>query len=149
MRIFPFVALLIFGLILNCTREEVPPAEGLVIQAGFVCGWGSGKDSIQITRSSIRYRYYVPRESGQPKIDKTRELTSVEWEELQGCVNWRDFVRLEYNTCNVCFDGCDEWIAMKEGAAEHKISFSQGQTIESIRILQDKMAQYRNELGKN
>lgn len=148
-RIFSFVALLFCSLILTCTQKDVVQTDGLVIKAGFVCGWGSGTDSIQITPTAIHYRFFVPRESNQPKVDKTRAMAKGEWEELQSRVNLQEFNQLDYNSCNVCFDGCDEWIALQLGDSEHKITFGKGLAIESIRSLQEKLAQYRNELGKN
>ena len=139
---------MLFGLILPCCREDAVQKDDLVIQAGFVCGWGSGTDSIQITPMAVHYRYFVPRESNQPKIDKTRALVKGEWEELVRVVNQQEFNRLNYNSCNVCFDGCDEWIEMKNGDSEHKITFPKGQSIESIGKLQDKLALYRSEFFK-
>jgi hypothetical protein len=120
----------------------------LIINAGFMCGWGSGEDSINISESAIDYVYYVPRESALPQTRASRNLTESEWSEILNSFNTDDFMELEYNTCNICVDGCDEWISIKNDRVYHKIRFTKGQQIETIKGLQDKLSQLREEFGK-
>lgn len=120
----------------------------LVIKAGFICGWGTGTDSIEITNKTIKYVYYIPSESKNPKIFKTRSVTSSEWAEIINVVNMNDFVKLYYQTCNVCFDGCDEWIFIKSNAISHDIRFTKGLKIDSINKLQTKLEQLRIEFNQ-
>jgi len=128
-------------------REDRPDMAGLVIQSGFICGWGSGTDSIQITRDKIRYVYYIPRKSSLPQITKERAVPESEWNEIVKCVNIDQFTKLNYNSCNVCFDGCDEWISLQNKTISHRISYSKGAQIDTISTLQNKLARLRTEFG--
>jgi len=149
MHSFLFVALLICCLIAGCTKEDPGQSDDLIIKAGFQCGWGTGTDSIVITRTTIKYTYYVPRESQQPKISKTRAVPVSEWIEIQSCVNWQAFNKLDYNSCHVCVDGCDEWISLEEGKTFHKITYGKELAIDSIIKLQTKLSGLRKEFTGN
>lgn len=145
--IFAISALLI---LLSCEKPDSNETDNskLVIKAGFMCGWGAGEDSIEITQTAIKYVYYVPNKSRQPQIRKTRAVSSAEWAEILNAVNMDNFVKLNYNTCNVCVDGCDEWIYIKEDNLSHQIRFGKGATIDSISKLQIKLEQLRTEFNK-
>jgi hypothetical protein len=150
--VFP---LLIIALIFisGCKESEVTiiPHEysnsDLIIKAGFVCGWGAGTDSIDITSTKISYNYYIPGRSLQPQIKKSRAVSESEWAEILNDVTISEFVKLQYQTCNVCADGCDEWIFIKNDTISHKITFGKGAKIVSISKLQDKLAQLRTEFS--
>jgi hypothetical protein len=131
----------------SCKKAEDDKAD-LVIQAGFMCGWGAGEDSINISETNIEYVYYVPRESALPKMRASRNLTESEWLEIINSFNTDDFTELEYNTCNICVDGCDEWISIKNDKLYHKIRFTKDQQIDAIKGLQDKLSMLREEFGK-
>ena len=113
------------------------PDDSLVIKAGFACGWGAGEDSLEISNLEIKYVYYVPVESAQPKINESRAITKSEWDEIEDAININKFRKLDYNTCNICVDGCDEWISMQGDDINHQIRFSKGQQIEDISKLQE------------
>jgi hypothetical protein len=142
-----FVLLLLCCLLAGCSKEDPGWSDDLLIKAGFQCGWGAGTDSIVISRTSIKYTYYIPRESPLPKISKTRAVSASEWIEIQGCVNWLEFSKLDYNTCNICVDGCDEWISLEEGNTSRKITFGKELAIESISKLQTKLTGLRKEFS--
>ena len=142
-----FVLLLLCCLLAGCSKEDPGRSDDLLIKAGFQCGWGAGTDSIVISRTSIKYTYYIPRESPLPKISKTRAVSASEWIEIQGCVNWLEFSKLDYNTCNICVDGCDEWISLEEGNTSRKITFGKELAIESISKLQTKLTGLRKEFS--
>ena len=136
-------------LINACNQDGENPANnsGLVIQAGYICGWGSGTDSIQITKTAVRYVYYIPRKSQQPQIVKTRTVSESEWTEIINSINLEEFTKLNYNTCNVCFDGCDEWIQIHNDQTDHKITFGKGLKIDAINQLQEKLSRLRAEFN--
>jgi hypothetical protein len=117
----------------------------MVIRAGFMCGWGSGQDSLIISRTVIKYVYSVPASSNKPEINKTRFTTPAEWNNILNSVNLNNFLNLNYNSCNVCLDGCDEWIAIKNDWISHQIRFGVGLKIDSIKPLQDLLSQLRTE----
>lgn len=121
----------------------------LVIKTGFICGWGSGQDSMEISQKVVKYIYYVPRKSSQAQMSKTRATSEVEWAEISNAVNMDDFVKLDYKTCNVCADGCDEWISVKNSKIAHQITYNKGATIPAINKLQTQLARLRSEFNPN
>ncbi len=151
MRPLPFVVLFAAGLLFSCNRNELNQtnSSNLVIKAGFICGWGSGTDSIEISQSSIKYNYYIPAKSLQPQINETKGISNSEWTEIESDADLTGFVKLQYQSCNICFDGCDEWIFIQNGDLSHKITFSKGRKIDSISSLQTKLAQIRAEFNDN
>jgi len=120
----------------------------LIIKAGFMCGWGSGEDSLEISQSTIKYVYYIPSQSRVPIINKTRSVSVSEWTEILDIVNLEEFLRLNYQSCNICVDGCDEWISIQDDNLSHNIRFGKGFQIDTISRLQTKLAELRAELSK-
>lgn len=131
----------------NSSLDLIDPSD-LKIKAGYICGWGSGIDTLEIANQTVRYVYYIPRQSMQAQISKTRKLSDQEWAEIKKSINWSQFNLLSYKTCNVCFDGCDEWIAVQNGALSHQITFTRGLKIDTINALQAKLAQLKTELSQ-
>jgi len=128
----------------NINKEESP----LKIRAGFMCGWGTGEDSLYISNTVIKYVYYVPAESRLPKINKTRTTTEAEWDNILNSIDLNNFVKLDYNSCNICVDGCDEWIKIQNDQISHQIRFGLGSKIDSISDLQTILAQFRSEFNR-
>lgn len=143
------VALILTVLCSSCQKGEKNYAldSNLLIQAGFVCGWGSGTDSLSITNGAITYKYYIPRQSWIPVVSKTRGISELEWEEIVTSFKASEFEKLTYNTCNVCFDGCDEWISIRNNQGSHKITFTKGMKIDALSRLQLKLAALRDEFN--
>ncbi len=139
------ILVILFFLFVGCNKNE--GTSGLTIRAGFACGWGAGEDSLEISRSGIKYVYYVPSKSSSALIRTSRSVTASEWNEITEIVNMDSFGRLNYNTCNICVDGCDEWIYINNGRISHSIRFTKGQEIESISELQKKLAELRAEFN--
>jgi hypothetical protein len=127
--LFLFFLLILF----SCKKSD----QDFIIRAGYACGWGSGEDSLVISSSEIKYVYYVPMESAQPKINESRATTKSEWDEIENAVDFKIFRKLDYNTCNICVDGCDEWISMKGDDINHQIRYNKGLKIDSIAKLQE------------
>lgn len=128
----------------NINKEE----SSLKIRAGFMCGWGSGEDSLYISNTVIKYVYYVPAQSRLPKINETRTTTEAEWANVLNSLDLNNFVKLDYNSCNICVDGCDEWIKIQDDQISHQIRFGMGSKIDSISDLQTLLAQYRSAFNK-
>lgn len=135
---------------LSCKNSIPNPVEesNFKIKAGFICGWGAGIDTLEIANQTVRYVYYVPRNSLKAQISKTRKLSDQEWADIKSTVNWSQFNLLKYKTCNVCFDGCDEWIAIQSSNLSHQITFSKGLKIDTINQLQARIAQLKTELSQ-
>jgi hypothetical protein len=134
----------------TCNRQEpaaVVNDSAMKITAGYVCGWGSGEDSLVITSDKISYRFFVPASSSKPSVSQLRLLTTAEQEAIRNAVDFKTFSELEYNTCNVCVDGCDEWIIIKYLQTTHEIRFSKGQQINSVSALQAILLNFRKEFN--
>jgi hypothetical protein len=145
------VSLLIFTLLFvfqGCIKYQTVSNSEMKINAGFVCGWGSGMDSINISRDSVVYRYWVPAKSPDPVISKTRPVTESEWKVISDNINLTEFLNLDYQSCNVCVDGCDEWISIQSENISHKITFDKGLEIKDIGKLQATIAALRAEFAR-
>jgi hypothetical protein len=144
-----FTILLIIGILPGCTKSDFNQTEhsDLIIKAGFICGWGAGEDSIEISKTVIKYFYSIPIKSQQPLINKTRIISNSEWTEILNDVDMDEFLKLNYQSCNICVDGCDEWIYIQKDGVSHKITFGKGQKIDSINKLQTKLSQLRAEFN--
>ena len=119
----------------------------MIIEAGYLCGWGGGTDSLVITKDEIRYLFFIPRLSAKPQIQKKRSVSPQEWTQIIDSFNPDEFSKLAYNSCNVCFDGCDEWISVHHNLNTHKITFTKGLKIENISQLQLKLSALRAEFN--
>ena len=113
-----------------------------------MCGWGAGEDSLYISNTIIKYVYYVPANSNLPKIKKTRFTTAAEWDSIVNSVNFNYFLKLNYNSCAICVDGCDEWIAIQNDQISHQIRFGLGGKIDSLDKLQNILSQLRSEFNR-
>ena len=135
--------------LITCNKTTDNPMikdnNSLVIKSGFMCGWGAGQDSLIISSTMIKYVYSVPANSQIPEINKARPITDTEWNNILNSINLNNFLNLNYNSCNICVDGCDEWIAIKNDAISHQIRFGMGIKIDSIKPLQDILSQLRSE----
>jgi hypothetical protein len=148
MKSIAFLILTIFFVFSGCKKSESTPDSDLIIKAGFACGWGSGEDSLEISKTTIKYVFYIPARSNKPVIDKSRAVSESEWKEILNNINFDDFVKLNYQSCNICVDGCDEWISIRDIKISHEIRFAKGLKIDSISKLQNKLEQLRSEFNK-
>jgi hypothetical protein len=135
----------LFSLFTGCEKNS--DTSGLSINAGYACGWGAGQDSIEISRYIIKYVYYVPSQSSLPLIRTSRSVTESEWNEITDSFNLEAFNRLKYNECNICVDGCDEWISVKNIQMTHSIRYSKGLVIADVSRLQKILADFRSEFN--
>lgn len=154
MKPFSFILLTLSLVLLGCkkpialTDTSKSTNSCLIIRAGFICGWGTGTDSLEISRTEIKYVYYIPSKSYVPIINKTRSISDEEWKEIVNDIDTESFLGLDYQSCNVCVDGCDEWIFIQNGKLSHKITFGKGLEISTISKLQSKLAELRTEFNK-
>ncbi len=147
-NLIPIIIMLTFISGCNKKNMESGSSDSLIISAGYACGWGAGEDSLIITTNSIKYLFLIPAQSREPKINKTIALSGAELDSIKQSVNYEEFQKLNYNTCNICVDGCDEWITLYSERGSHRIRFSMGERIGSISALQDKLAEIRSKFNK-
>jgi len=146
------VIFLMLACLVGCEKQEKSSINkeesSLKIRAGFICGWGAGEDSLYISNTVIKYVYSVRSQSKIPKINKTRVTTDAEWVDILNSLDLENFVKLNYNSCGICVDGCDEWIKIQDDQISHQIRFGLGSKIDSISDLQTLLAQYRSEFQR-
>jgi len=98
---------------------------GPIIKTGTICGWCSVNDTLTIQENTVRYVNY-PGCSTDTKFENIGEIETSELNILLSKLDFEEFKKLDLNSCNVCFDGCDEWIFYENGSDSHYISFSSG-----------------------
>jgi hypothetical protein len=120
-----FLIALVF-VVWSCSevKEDELEQSDLVIKTGTVCGWCSQNDTLIISGKTFRYVNFIQCSNTNPSVKKTGQLATTETELLLNELDFQEFKKLDLNSCNVCFDGCDDWISIKNGAETHTIRFS-------------------------
>ena len=118
-----FTLIVIFG-ISSCKEDQIVAekfqAKG-VIKSGTICGWCSLNDTLTISTNSLRYVNYTQCDNSRPAQEKIGQITPSEFENLLSNLDFEEFKKLDLNSCNVCFDGCDDWIFIDTGSESHYI----------------------------
>lgn len=128
-RIFICTLVVIFAF--ACQDEQLVSkrnSSDLTIKTGTICGWCSRNDTLTINENSVRYVNYTQCNNSKPSIDKTGKIASSELDSLLMMLDFEEFKKIELNSCNVCFDGCDTWIEIHQGEESHYIRFSGNET---------------------
>jgi hypothetical protein len=138
MKHFLNTVLLIFVLtiIMGCDKNEIVPDEDFKIEYGTECGWCAGQEFITISSLKIDYSRNIPCGDEKGTINKSREIKSSEWDEINSSFDYSLFKTLEYNECNVCVDGCDEIIKITENDNTHQLRYSLSDEVEGMQDLQ-------------
>lgn len=124
-RILFVAAFIVFDL--SCTYHFIEGTEtgaDVLIKTGTVCGWCSKNDTLTISETRVNYVDYKNCSTTNPAVNKSGQLTTAELNELLGKLDFDELKKLELNSCNVCADGCDDWISYKNGSQTHTIRFS-------------------------
>ncbi|MGE5395503.1 MAG: hypothetical protein ACM3P1_12235 [Candidatus Saccharibacteria bacterium] len=119
--------IIIATFVFACQQEQVVSEKNptdLIIKTGIICGWCSRNDTLSIIGNSVRYVNYTQCNNSKPASVKTREIASSELDSLLMMLDFDEFKKIELNTCNVCFDGCDSWIEIRQRAESHYIRFT-------------------------
>jgi len=150
-RLFLSVILALALFACNSGQDEViqkSANQGLVIKTGTICGWCTINDTLVIRPGLYKYVNYAQC-GNQPVIQKNGELDAEKLSNLLSKFDFGKFKEINLNTCNVCFDGCDEWILYENGADSHYISFSKGDPqLEPIREFIELLNQIKAEASK-
>jgi hypothetical protein len=92
---------------------------GLVIKYGTYTGWFMGNDSLVITSTDLWFN-----SSCDKKQSIKHGLISVnDYQILLNKLDLKEFKKVELNSCNVCLDGSDDWISVKNGTYFHSIRY--------------------------
>lgn len=128
--------------VLSCSESKEFQLEksDLVIKAGTVCGWCAKNDTLIISGKTYKYVNYIQCSTTNPAVKKTGQLETLEQEALIGKIDFGEFKKLELNSCNVCVDGCDDWITIKSGSETHTIRFSRNDSkLQPIKAFVDQL----------
>ena len=115
------------ALVFSCTYDSLDDRNNnsdVTIKTGTVCGWCTLNDTLTITRNSVRYVNYANCSTNKPSIEKRGQITKIELDALLAKLDFTELKKLDLNTCNVCVDGCDDWISFKKGTETHYIRFT-------------------------
>ncbi|QGY43797.1 hypothetical protein GM418_09030 [Maribellus comscasis] len=145
-----FLIMLIPLLFTFCSKSDDEFGEhgSITIEFGSVCGWCVGEEKIIV--SSVKTDYYknIPCGENKGTINKTDAITSDEWEEIFSSFDYNDFLELEYDECNVCADGCDEFIIIIKNESSHEIRYTPSKEIEGLeelrQLLNNKLEELKN-----
>jgi hypothetical protein len=112
---------------------------GTIIKYGYACGWCAGIDSLTISSNDLWFISQKPCDN-VTKVEH-KSLTGEEKDDLFNSLNINEFSKIELNTCNICVDGCDHWISVKNDSFYHLIryGFEDSITLSSIRIFIGKL----------
>jgi hypothetical protein len=122
-----FIVAVIIILAFACQKEQLVPdnnSPDLIIKSGTVCGWCSRNDTLSILGKTVRYVNFTQCNNSNPAINKTGEIDSKTLDSLLMLLDYDTFKKIELNTCNVCFDGCDNWLEIHQGKESHYIRFT-------------------------
>lgn len=122
--------LLIFAF--GCAEENPEKQEDFIIEYGTMCGWCAGEELIKVSQSGIKYIRTIPCGEDEGTTQKDKSISANEWNEINGTFDYSLFKTLEYNECNVCFDGCDEFIRITEPDNINEIRYSPGEQIDGV-----------------
>jgi len=117
----------VFIVAFACTYDSLDDKSNdsdLIIKIGTICGWCSVNDTLTITRKSVRYVNYANCSTNKPSVEKMGELNATELDALLAKLDFAELKKLDLNSCNVCFDGCDDWIYFSNGTEDHYIRFT-------------------------
>ena len=115
------------ALVFSCTYDSLDDRNNnsdVTIKTGTVCGWCTLNDTLTITRNSVRYVNYANCSTNKPSIEKRGQITKIELDALLAKLDFTELKKLDLNTCNVCADGCDDWILYRNGIETHYIRFT-------------------------
>lgn len=124
-RILIFAVIVVVAL--ACKDEQLVSEKhfsDLTIKTGTICGWCARNDTLSISGNSVRYVNFTQCDNSIPAIEKTAEIEAQTLDSLLMLLDYDEFKKIELNTCNVCFDGCDNWIEIHQGEESHYIRFT-------------------------
>lgn len=122
-----YVTTIITGILIllsaACNKKSTPVSgSDLSISISTICGWCAGGDSLVINARQSVYRYFSscsPDKAGEQIIPTEPGV----WNDLNRLMNKEQLGQLQLNVCNVCADGCDVRVTVKDKNYHHSISY--------------------------
>ena len=120
----------------------------IVIEYGTFCGWCAGEEKITVSSVKTDYFRNIPCGENEETTNKTKKMSLEKWNEIILSFDYNQFLTLDYNECNVCADGCDEFIIITKRGESHEIRYSPSEEIEGIKelrqILNKRLEEFQN-----
>jgi hypothetical protein len=141
MKVLLMASMLLLLLAISCNKDK--ETSGMTIVSGSVCGWCVGMDSLIISDNRLNYRYM--NRCDHHAYSRVSDMEKNEWDELTGMIDLDEFSLIHLNSCNECFDGCDQWITIRNGSYSHTIRYGYGDSAAylSIKPFVDKLDSIR------
>lgn len=144
-----FWLVFLFSIVMvSCSKQDDDFGEhgNVMIEFGTVCGWCAGEE--KITVSSVKADYYrnIPCGDDKGTINETVAISSDEWNEITTSFDYDYFLTLDYNECNVCADGCDEFIIITTNDFSHEIRYAPSTEIWGLDELRAQLTNKLNEI---
>ena len=127
------IFLLLFGI--ACDHEETARKDDFTIEFGTVCGWCAGEELIKVSQTGVIYIRTIPCGENEGITQKERSISATDWDEINSSFDYSFFKTLEYKECNICFDGCDEFIRIAEIDNTKEIRYSPERQIDGLNDL--------------
>lgn len=131
----------------SCSREtieEKSKGAEFIVKTGTVCGWCAVNDTLTINGNTVRYVNYANCSTTSPSVQKNGQLEPSELNDLRTKLIFSEFKKLDLNSCNVCVDGCDDWISFSNGSDSHSIRFSRNDPrLQPIKSFVDQLNQIK------
>ncbi len=141
-----FILIFVISLVISCDNDEISSEADFKIEFGSVCGWCAGEEFITVTNSQIEYNRSIPCGDDKGIMHKSRKITNSEWNEIISSFDYSLFKKLNYNTCNVCADGCDEIIRTTNNTDIHEIRYSPSDEIKETKELKQILTEILEEM---
>ncbi|HTG56734.1 MAG TPA: hypothetical protein VL943_10735 [Niabella sp.] len=151
------IPVLIISVVLSatsCQQKSTALSNGdLTISISTVCGWCTGGDSLVINAGKSVYQCSPSCDPAQEK-EYAVVTDKKQWNELVSLLNQEEFKKININLCNVCADGCDVRVTVKNKNFIHSISYggSSNEAVATVRPFLEKLeaisAAYKKEYKK-
>lgn len=127
----------------SCTYDSLEDKSNhsdLIIKTGTVCGWCTVNDTLTIAGNLVRYVNYANCNTNKPSVEKPGQINTVDLDALLAKLDFAELKKLDLNSSNVSFDGCDDWIFFSNGKETHYIRFTRNDSkLQSIQSFVDQL----------
>lgn len=136
--------------ILSCQKASSVHAvteDEIQISINTACGWCAPGDSMTITKATTAYKYRPSSCSIDGELISSG-TQQEQWRNLVQLLDLEKFNSINLNECNICVDGCDEWITIKQNRYEHTIRYGsiQNEKLKEIKPFIEKLHAIRAEM---
>lgn len=141
--------ILISSFVVSCLNHTYDFGENgsVVIEYGTVCGWCAGEEAITVSSVKVDYLRQIPCGDNKGTKNATNPISEERWNDIITSFDYSHFVALDYNECNVCADGCDEFIKITKNGSTHEIRYSPSIQIDGLDDLRDELNSLINDFS--